>query len=183
MRKTMLSNLGAIRITVLIGGLLGASISFATTHADFFCNEAPAQTPGYYGIGTKDCGPTKPEVSNNGVCLETVFCAHVGQLQIAAQAVLHKDFASLTLEEKKTFVKNKQVEMLPTILTCKGEIKTGLGPMPVAVCPAPEDCKGDLLYKMQPAVIDLKKAFEMNDRFQKGASLIFQSQPNAGAAP
>jgi hypothetical protein len=167
-------------IAALSTGILWTINGFAVSPGDYFCKEVLQSMPAYYSIAVKDCGDGKTQTIE-GVCTQTVTCAYVSEdTKKAAQESTKKEFAQLTDAEKSEFLAGTEsVDWFPATLTCRGK-KEAVGP----ICPTPEQCKGDIFFKMQPATMDAAKFQGMIDRLKAAKPLIFQNglEKPAGAA-
>ena len=156
-----------------------SSAAGAATPADFFCTEKPLPSSSavYFDRAVKDCGEGK-STSIEKACSLTVMCKYITkESKDAAQAKYKKPFAALPDEEKLKFINTDTSagEWMPTVLTCAAPD----GP----ICPTPEECKGDLFFKLQQGYIDTKKQVEMDKRFNSGDMRLFPVQPTTPARP
>jgi hypothetical protein len=114
---------------------------------DLYCYEVPYSPPTYYDTEIKSCGTGSGKTTTQHVCSENVSCGYVSDdVKKAATGAdgKPKSFASLTVEERTAYLKQSpDFEAFPTVLTCSSLPGSTL-------CPAPNDCAGDVLYSARP---------------------------------
>lgn len=137
MKNTVLS-------LIFMAGVLWGASSNATSSKDFLCAEMPMSTT-QYQLAVKDCG-NDPKKAIHWVCTLVVNCVFIGE------ETIKKSYSGLSEEDKKLYLSKldpNKYKWLPSVLTCPGQIVNG-----AQFCPMPNQCKGDMYYNNQPAVVD-----------------------------
>ncbi|MBI3535849.1 MAG: hypothetical protein HY072_10245 [Deltaproteobacteria bacterium] len=160
------------------------NISYSMTGNDFFCNESPMGQTLYFDYVIKSCKDGK-DVAIEGVCTQTVRCVYVSEdIKKKAESKFTKNFHDILKDKKGEFVNylknDSSIAWLPTTLTCKSTGKRitvagQAGQATSPVCPSPEDCKGDVYFNMQPAVISETDYNTISDRHNRANIKTFQT--------
>lgn len=167
-------------VLVLILFVFRSSV-LATGAVNFYCAEYPLFSPVYSETKFRECKGSVAETS--GVCTQMASCVFISEeVRKSIESNSGKKYSELSdVERRDYFTKNtKSLEWLPSVLNCKG----GKNDTGQAVCPVPEECKGDFSFNVKSAVMNQGEydAIVARQRSEKpnGFSRTYESSGDGG---